>query len=313
MRKKHKRPLVLSFALVWLCAVLLVTIVHGNPVAAVKRAVTDARTARESAEAVRMGMQLSGSSSSEDDAPPNEAKTHGAAISSSQSSAVGRSSNGEYVPQSDAPDQPSIEIPASGNEQLTLLTESAMNGNAEAQFTMGEVSVATKSADATIMAYAWYALAAKQGHGEAAQKAEGVRQTLSPDDLAQAETRLAQLQKTVESRREPESVIRARDDKRRADIVSIRNALLIHKIRHGAYPAGLPDDHSLSICLHGADCSNGADLSVLVTDGSLAEIPTDPKAEQGTTGYILRGYEGEFFVIAPNMERSVTTQATTRN
>lgn len=305
MHKKNRRISILLVPFALSSVLLIGTSVYKkqSPITALYETAVSIRLSKESKKALDMGLALTekGSHAAAEEVPKNEKTVETETVAVETEPDDSSDSTAEVESNASAKEV-SVDPNTEGMTELQLLTDAAMHNNAEAQFSLGTISLAAKNDQGLIMAYVWYSLSAQQGHQEAADSLEEVRNMMTDEDRAQAQQRLTEAEAGIAQNVESPEVIAARDAKRKKDIQDIRNALLVYKFQHGAYPADLPANHSLSICSYRSSCENGVRLDALVDQGFLKAVPEDPKTSGPSTHYIIAGSNGEFSVIAPDTE-----------
>lgn len=103
-----------------------------------------------------------------------------------------------------------------------------------------------------------------------------------------------------------------RNTQRQAGIGEITKKVLEYNLDHGRFPEAITET-PLEVCRYkAADCTDMADLSVLVTEDYLVDIPVDPSTSSiNGTGYgIFKTPQGRLTVTAPGAERGAIIELT---
>lgn len=226
----------------------------------------------------------------------------------------------EPTPEPEAPKPAAEEAPvADAMEQeaqdLMKITEAAMLGDTEAQFTLGKLLKEDAStAEIRTMGWAWLSVAADEGHPNAGQILSELAPLLDSDELAMAAQTKQQLQQTIVTPSEQEQ-IEDRDAQRAIDITKILEAMTSYIAEHGSVPESIPIDSAWEICLPGKDCTDRVSIQFLVDAGLLSSVPVDPTADPAKNGtrYMLRvNSDMSVTVAALNTETSVVPLTVTQ-
>ncbi len=98
----------------------------------------------------------------------------------------------------------------------------------------------------------------------------------------------------------------ARDATRESHINTLHNGLISYQVSNNGNLSGLPiTTETTEICntnLESYDCTGFIDLSTLVTDGHINQLPVDPQATGDGTGYSYEVAEGSIILVAPLAE-----------